>query len=89
MAIWSWWSETLRDPTRVVLVAGWFTGGAALVGVVVSAIVSTIVSQRSVYINAVKVETSKWMEALRGKISRYHLRSRLDVQRQHRHRRLG
>ena len=67
--MWSWWSEILRDPTRVGVVAAWFTGGAALVGVVISAVVSTIVSRRSVYINAVTSERSKWIEALRGTIS--------------------
>ena len=68
--MWSWWSEMLRDPTRVGVVAAWFTGGAALVGVVISAVVSTIVSRRSVYINAVTSERSKWIEALRGTISK-------------------
>ncbi len=68
--MWSWLSEMLRDPTKVGVVAAWFTGGAALVGVVISAVVSTIVSRRSVYINAVTGERSKWIEALRGTISK-------------------
>lgn len=51
------------------VVAAWFTGGAALVGVGISAVVSTIVSRLSVYINAVTSERSKWIEALRGTIS--------------------
>ncbi|WP_367159703.1 hypothetical protein ABUE34_11525 [Kozakia baliensis] len=67
--MWAWWSEMLRDPTKVGLVAAWFTGGAALVGVVISAAVSTIVSRRAVYINAVTSERSKWIEALRDTIS--------------------
>jgi len=66
----SWWFEILRDPTKVAVVAAWFTGGAALAGVVISAIVSTIVSRRSVYINAVTSERSKWIEALRSTISK-------------------
>jgi hypothetical protein len=69
--MWSWWVEMLKDPARVGVVAAWFTGGAALVGVIISAVVSAIVSRRSVYINAVTIERSKWIELLRGTISKY------------------
>ncbi len=69
--MWAWWVGTLQDPTRVGVVAAWFTGGAAIVGVVISAVVSTIVSRRSVYINAVTVERSKWIETLRVTISKF------------------
>jgi hypothetical protein len=66
----AWWFEVLQDPKRVGVLAAWFTGGAAIVGVVISAVVSTIVSRRSVYINAVTAERSKWIETLRGTISK-------------------
>jgi len=68
--MWAWWFGVLQDQTRVAVVAAWFTGGAAIIGVVISAVVSTIVSRRSVYINAVTAERSKWIEALRGTISK-------------------
>lgn len=54
----------------MAVVGAWFTGGAAIIGVVISAVVSTIVSRRSVYINAVTAERSKWIETLRGTISK-------------------
>lgn len=68
--MWAWWFGVLQDPTRVGVLAAWFTGGAAIIGVVISAVVSTIVSRRSVYINAVTAERSKWIETLRGTISK-------------------
>lgn len=68
--MFEWWSEMLQDPTRVGVVAAWFTGGAAIISVIISAVVSTIVSRRSVYINAVTAERSKWIETLRGTVSK-------------------
>ena len=68
--MFAWLFEVLEDPTRVGVVAAWFTGGAAIISVIISAVVSTIVSRRSVYINAVTAERSKWIEMLRGTISK-------------------
>jgi hypothetical protein len=59
-----------QDATNSAVVAASFTAAAALCAAVVSALVSYLVSRRSVYINAVTVERSKWIEALRGTISK-------------------
>ncbi|EJL35688.1 hypothetical protein PMI01_01235 [Caulobacter sp. AP07] len=51
--------------------AAWFTAGGAIIAATVSALVSYLVAYRSVYINAVTAERSKWIEALRSTISKY------------------
>ena len=68
--MFAWLFEMLEDPARVGVVAAWFTGGAAIISVIISAVVSTIVSRRSTYINAVTTERSKWIEMLRGTIAK-------------------
>lgn len=53
------------------VVAAWFTAGGAIFAALVSALVSYLVAHRSVYINAVTAERSKWIEAMRSTISSY------------------
>lgn len=67
----TWLIQEAQDPARSTVVAAWFTASAAFVAAFVGAIVSYVVSRRSVYINAVTVERSKWIEALRGTISKF------------------
>lgn len=68
--MFAWLLEILEDPAQVGVVVAWFTGGAAIISVIISAVVSTMVSRRSVYINAVTAERSKWIELLRGTIAK-------------------
>lgn len=53
------------------VVASWFTAGGAIFAASVSALVSYLVAHRSVYINAVTAERSKWIESMRSTISSY------------------
>lgn len=66
-----WLIEVLRDPSRQSIVAGWFAAAALITVAIISATVSLLVAGRSVYINAVTAERSKWIETLRGTISRF------------------
>jgi len=43
----------------------------ALAGIVFSVVVSSLLSRRSLYINAVTVERSKWIEKLRSNLAEY------------------
>ena len=57
------WSRfTGMDPVVVASII-------AFVGVIVSAIISTIISRRSSYMTAVTAERSKWIDKLRGNIA--------------------
>ena len=67
----TWWFQVAQDGARSSVVAAWFTATAAFFATVVSALVSYLVSRRSVYINSVTAERSKWIEALRGTISKF------------------
>jgi hypothetical protein len=69
--LWAWWFQVAQDAARSPVVAAWFTATGALLSAAVSALVSYLVSRRSVYINAVTVERSKWIGALRGTISKF------------------
>ena len=69
--MWSWWLAVAQDTTRAPVVAAWFTAAGALFAAIVSALISYLVSRRSVYINSVTSERSKWMEALRSTISKF------------------
>ncbi|MDX0499543.1 hypothetical protein GOC68_25490 [Sinorhizobium medicae] len=64
-----WLTDVLYDTTRAAVVAAWFTALGAFLAAGVGAIVAYIVARRPVYINAVTAERSKWIEALRKKIS--------------------
>lgn len=65
------WQKIVADIGKSPVVAAWFTAGGAMMAAAVSALVSYLVAHRSVYINAVTAERSKWIEALRGTISSY------------------
>lgn len=65
------WAKIAADIGKSPVVAAWFTAGGALIAALVSALVSYLVARRAVYINAVTVERSKWIEALRATISSY------------------
>ena len=73
-----WFRHVADNPTQAAIVAAWFAGGASLIGAFVSIIVSVIaaatsffVARRSVYINSVTAERSKWIDALRRSIAEY------------------
>lgn len=66
-----WLTEVLQDPSRASIVAGWFAAAAVITVGLISAIVSLLVAGRSGYINAVTAERSKWIETLRGTISKF------------------
>lgn len=66
-----WWTQVAGDATRSPIVAAWFAGLAAVTAALVGALVSYLVARRSVYINSVTAERSKWIEALRQTISKF------------------
>lgn len=65
------WQKLVEEIGKSPVVAAWFTAAGVVLAALVSALVSYAVSQRSVYINAVTAERSKWIEALRGTIAAY------------------
>jgi hypothetical protein len=64
------------NPADVAVVAAWFAAIASIVGALITIITATItarttsrVASRSVYINSVTVERSKWIDAMRRSIA--------------------
>jgi hypothetical protein len=61
--------ETAKLLTDFPVIAGALI---ALLGVVLSALISTIISRRNLYLNAVTVERSKWIDKLRQNIADFY-----------------
>jgi hypothetical protein len=55
--------SSLRDPTQVALIA--------LCGVVITALIAWLNARKALYVNAVTVERSKWINALRENIAAF------------------
>ena len=73
-----WFLKIANDPTAFAVVAAWFTAAAALVVALITIVTVTItawttarVASRSVYINSVTAERSKWIDALRKSLADY------------------
>lgn len=65
-----WWDGFAAFLGTSPVGAASLTAGGALLAGLVSALVSYLVARRGVYINAVTIERSKWIEALRGTVSK-------------------
>lgn len=73
-----WLLKIANDPAAFAVVAAWFTAAASLgvalitiVTVTITARTTSKVVSRSVYINSVTAERSKWIDALRKSIADY------------------
>jgi hypothetical protein len=65
------WTKITKDIATSPVVAAWFTTVGAVIVALISALVSSFVAHRSVYINTVTTERSRWIEAMRKIISTY------------------
>lgn len=73
-----WFHRIASDPAYVAIVAAWFAAIASFVAAFITIVTATItarttagVASRSVYINSVTAERSKWIDALRRLIADY------------------
>ncbi|TIN90670.1 MAG: hypothetical protein E5Y06_31600 [Mesorhizobium sp.] len=73
-----WFSHISSDPAYVPVVAAWFAAITSLVATLITIVTAKItarttasVASRSVYINSVTAERSKWIDALRSSVASY------------------
>lgn len=76
MSLLEWFRQIAANPTGIPVVAAWFAAIASFAVAVMSFITALIttrttsrVASRSVYINSVTAERSKWIDALRRSIA--------------------
>jgi len=69
--IWNWWTTFSTGVGASPVVAARVSATAVLLAAIVSAFVSNWVARRTVYINAVTAERSKWIDALRSTLSQF------------------
>ena len=71
MPVHDFWIKFAKELWTSTGVVAQIAAAGAIIAAGVSAVVSYLVARRGIYVNAVTIERSKWIESLRGTISKF------------------